>query len=114
MNNGLALDTLLKDIGRFRISKIPSDSLKFKVPSLRNIEYTYPYMHDGRFKYLKQVIDHYTSGIVHSSTLATELSTPISLSANEKTDIIAFLLTLSDRKFIFNPQHTFPKEILLK
>jgi cytochrome c peroxidase len=59
-NNGLPPDKELNDGGRIRITKNASDSLKFKVPSLRNAAVSYPYMHDGRFKNLKQVLDHYT------------------------------------------------------
>ncbi len=100
-NNGLSIDTSLNDYGRFRITHDTNDSLKFKVPTLRNAEYTYPYMHDGRFLSLYEVIRHYTSGIQSSGTLAPQLRKPVNLSAAEKTDLVAFLLTLSDKKFIF-------------
>lgn len=110
-NNGLPIDTTLKDYGRYRVTKIPADSLKFKVPSLRNIEFSYPYMHDGRFKRLSQVLNHYTDGINKSKTLSAELQKPIILSSNEKVDIIAFLLTLTDKSFLFNPNYFYPKEI---
>jgi cytochrome c peroxidase len=96
-----------------RITLDPADSLKFKIPTLRNIEYTYPYMHDGRFKRLSEVINHYTSGITQSTTLAAQLQKPVAISANEKVDLISFLLTLSDKEFVFNPQFQFPKELLL-
>lgn len=108
-NNGLPVDPTLKDLGRYSITQRTSDSLLFKVPTLRNVEYSYPYMHDGRFKTLYQVIGHYTGGIQRSSTLAQELKQPMVLSANEQTDLVAFLLTLSDRNFIFNPQHGPPR-----
>ncbi len=110
-NNGLKIDTTLNDYGRYRVTKNKDDSLKFKVPTLRNIEFSYPYMHDGRFKKLSQVINHYANGIEKSKTLANELQKPILLTANEKVDIIAFLLTLSDKSFLFNPQYFYPKEI---
>jgi cytochrome c peroxidase len=113
-NNGLAIDTTLKDFGRYRVTKNPSDSLKFKVPTLRNIEFSYPYMHDGRFKKLSQVINHYTNGIEKNRTLAPELQIAIELTSNEKVDIIAFLLTLSDKSFLFNPKYFYPKEIFSK
>ncbi len=113
-NNGLAIDTTLKDFGRYRATKNPSDSLKFKVPTLRNIEFSYPYMHDGRFKKLSQVINHYTNGIEKNRTLAPELQKAIELTSNEKVDIIAFLLTLSDKSFLFNPKYFYPKEIFSK
>lgn len=113
-NNGLKLDTIYKDYGRIKITKNEADSFKFKIPSLRNIEYSYPYMHDGRFKKLSDVLNHYTNGIQKNSTLAFELQQPIVLTANEKVDLIAFLLTLSDKTFVFNPDFSFPKNLFLK
>lgn len=107
-NNGLKPDSFLNDHGRSSASNNPIDDYKFKVPTLRNIEYTAPYMHDGRFKRLYQVLHHYTSGIHHMDNLSKELQAPISLSSSEKTDLIAFLLTLSDRGFIFNTKHNDP------
>ncbi len=109
-NNGLSVDTTLNDYGRMRITKNKNDSLKFKVPTLRNIEFSYPYMHDGRFKKLSEVIKHYTSGIIQSQTLSVHLQKPIILSSNEKVDLIAFLLTLTDKSFLFNPKYGFPKK----
>ena len=109
-NNGLPLDTTLNDIGRMRITKNPVDSLKFKVPTLRNIEFSFPYMHDGRFKKISDVLKHYTSGVVSSKTLAKQLQEPIILSSNDKVDLTAFLLTLTDKSFLFNPKYTFPKK----
>ncbi len=99
-NNGL--DTHFdKDAGRAKITMLPQDSGLFKVPSLRNIALTYPYMHDGRFQKLEQVLDHYASGIKASSTLDPLLPAGgLSFSVQEKSDIIAFLETLTDFKFI--------------
>ncbi len=108
-NNGLPIDSFLKDIGRMKITTRANDSLKFKVPSLRNIEFSYPYMHDGRFKNLSEVLNHYSHGIHQSRTLSSELKNGITLSANEKVDIINFLLTLSDKAFVFNPKFQYPK-----
>ncbi len=107
-NNGLPLDASLKDEGRMKVTHNPIDSLKFKVPTLRNLEFTYPYMHDGRFKKLMQVINHYTTGIQSSPTLSIHLQKPIILSANEKVDLISFLLTLTDKTFLFDPEFSFP------
>jgi cytochrome c peroxidase len=112
-NNGLPMDNTLKDAGRMKVTGNPSDSLKFRIPTLRNIEYSYPYMHDGRFKKLSEVINHYTSGIQPSTTLAPQLQQPIPLTSNEKVDLISFLMTLSDREFVFNPGFQYPKEVLL-
>lgn len=109
-NNGLTVDTTLKDYGRYRVTNNPSDSLLFKVPTLRNIEFSYPYMHDGRFKKLSQVLNHYTDGIEKTKTLSSELQNSIQLTSNEKIDIVAFLLTLSDKSFLFNPNYFYPKE----
>ncbi|MBI3236020.1 MAG: c-type cytochrome [Bacteroidetes bacterium] len=111
-NNGLLVDTTLNDWGRMTITKNSQDSLKFKVPTLRNIEFSYPYMHDGRFKKLSQVMNHYTSGIVPSKRLSPLLQTPIQLTSHEKVDLIAFLLTLTDKKFLFNQEYSYPKEVL--
>lgn len=113
-NNGLPIDTTLNDLGRMRISKQTKDSCKFKVPTLRNIEFSFPYMHDGRFKRLQEVLNHYTQGIHQTSTLSKPLQKPILLSANQKVDLIAFLLTLSDKSFLFNPAFAYPKEVLNK
>lgn len=112
-NNGLVADTFLKDIGRAKISQNTKDSFKFKVPTLRNIEFSYPYMHDGRFKTLSKVMEHYSNGINPDKHLSAKLQHKIYLSPNEKVDIIAFLLTLSDKTFLFNPEFGYPKKILL-
>ncbi|MEM8897199.1 MAG: cytochrome c peroxidase [Bacteroidota bacterium] len=107
-NNGLPVDTTLNDRGKAGITQEGSDSLLFKIPSLRNLSYTHPYMHDGRFRKLSQVLNHYTSGITESPTLSQELQTPINLTPHEKADLIAFLLTLDDASFVFNRNHAFP------
>lgn len=109
-NNGLPVDSTLTDLGRMGISLDPADSLKFKIPTLRNIEFSYPYMHDGRFNHLSEVMRHYSDGIVHGPTLAPELEKGPSLSENDRVDLVAFLLTLSDREFLFNPDFGFPRE----
>lgn len=101
-NNGLTIDSTLNDMGRMKVTNNPADARKFKVPTLRNIEFTYPYMHDGRFKRLSEVLKHYTAGIIHTPTLSPHLATPIALTSNEKVDLIAFLLTLSDKSFVFD------------
>ena len=107
-NNGLAIDATLNDYGRMKITQNPQDSLKFKVPTLRNIQYTFPYMHDGRFGTLSEVLKHYNS--LNSNTISKKLSKPMHLSDNNKTEIIAFLKTLSDTEFLFNPRYSYPKE----
>ncbi len=112
-NNGLTLDESLKDYGRMKVTQNSSDSLKFKVPTLRNIEFTYPYMHDGRFKHLSEVMKHYTSGIQQSKTLSPQLQKPIVLTSNERVDLISFLLTLTDKEFLFDTKYAYPKNIFL-
>lgn len=101
-NNGLKPDPILQDIGRSAITGVSADSFKFKVPSLRNIEYSAPYMHDGRFKQLRQVLDHYTRIDTSIQGLDSRLSRKIRLSENEKTELISFLLCLGDKSYIFN------------
>ena len=108
-NNGLPVDTTLMDFGRIRITQKPADSLCFKVPTLRNIQFTYPYMHDGRFKKLLEVVNHYTGGIQQSATLDERLQTPVVLTHEQKIDLVAFLLTLTDREFLFDPRLGFPR-----
>lgn len=108
-NNGLPLDRLLGDTGRMMVTQNDSDDRKFKVPTLRNIEFSHPYMHDGRFESLNETVKHYTNGIESSATLAKELKSGIGLSENERVDLIAFLLTLSDKEFLFNPSFAYPK-----
>lgn len=104
-NNGLPVNPQLNDLGRFDILENPDDLYKFKVPSLRNIEVTYPYMHDGRFSTLEAVLNFYNQGMVDNgnvdpSLLRTDGSYGISLTAYEKTSIIAFLKTLTDYEFL--------------
>ena len=108
-NNGLPIDKDLKDIGRMKITQNSRDSLLFKVPTLRNIEFTFPYMHDGRFKTLNEVVKHYNSGVLKSSTLSKELLIPMNLSDNQRTELVSFLKTLSDKDFLFNQKYSYPK-----
>ncbi len=103
-NNGLAPDSLAPDAGRAAITGRADDSLKFRVPSLRNVARTAPYMHDGRFPRLRDVLRHYTAGIHQSRTLAPQLQKPLLLTPDEQRDIIAFLLTLTDNDFLTNPR----------
>ena len=107
-NNGLTLDPFLNDYGRMQITNKSEDSLKFKVPTLRNIQFTPPYMHDGRFQNLKEVISHYKLGIVHSKTLAKELNSNLNLSHKEEVDLLVFLRTLTDYEFLFNDRFSYP------
>ncbi|HMK03811.1 MAG TPA: cytochrome c peroxidase [Ferruginibacter sp.] len=104
-NNGMALNPFLKDFGRMRITNNKKDSLKFKVPSLRNIMLTFPYMHDGRFYSLGAAIDHYRTGIVTTQpTLDTLLLNRIAITNYEKNNLIYFLNTLTDTSMTRNPR----------
>ncbi|NML66357.1 cytochrome-c peroxidase [Hymenobacter sp. RP-2-7] len=103
-NNGLDR-TFPLDSGRARISLKPGDVGRFKVPSLRNVARTAPYMHDGRFGTLGQVLAHYDHGVQPSRTLDPRLRQPngrlgIPLSAPERANLLAFLRTLTDRDFL--------------
>lgn len=109
-NNGLSLDTLLNDFGRMKITNDPNDSLKFRVPSLRNIEVSYPYMHDGRFKNLQTILFHYSNGVVDSKTTAEELKGGISLTEDEKRNLVIFLKTLTDEGFLRNKDLAYPRD----
>lgn len=98
--------------GRFRISYDPADLGKFKTPSLRNVALTAPYMHDGRFKTLDQVLDHYASGVKLSASTDPALfqngSMGIQLSPDDKKNILAFLTSLTDQDFITNKKFSKP------
>jgi cytochrome c peroxidase len=91
-----------------KITNKQEDYLRFKVPTLRNIQFTYPYMHDGRFKTLTEVVKHYNL-IQKTNNISKELAKPMRLSDNERVDLVAFLKTLSDSEFLFNPRFSFPK-----
>lgn len=99
-NTGLPMDPVLKDRGRMGITRHASDSLKFKVPSLRNVMLTGPWGHDGRFFSVGQVLDHYRSGVVSGPTTDPLLKDGIRLDIYEKNDLIIFLRTLTDSSFI--------------
>jgi cytochrome c peroxidase len=104
-NNGL--DATFTDLGLGAVTGDPNDNGKFRSPSLRNLAFTAPYMHDGRFATLEEVIDHYSEGIQISSTLDPLIKNAaqggVQLSPSDKADLIAFLLTLTDNEFISNP-----------
>ena len=106
-NNGLPPNQNLNDLGREVVTGFENDRYKFKVPSLRNIELTAPYMHDGRFGSLNSVLNFYSSGVQHTPNLDPLLNQNgnlgIDLSAEEKDVIIAFLKTLTDEEYINNP-----------
>ena len=98
-NNGIS-DTMDKDLGRYRISVIDSDKQKFKTPSLRNIEVTGPYMHNGQYTSIEDVLEHYNSGVKPSATLDENLKNGIKMTKLEQQKIIIFLKTLTDNDFL--------------
>jgi len=104
-NNGLALSPI-NDQGLYTATLLPADRYKFKVPSLRNLRYTGPFMHDGRFLTLDGVLEHYNSQVQDLANLdpifKQGAKLGISLSDNDKTKLLAFLSTLNDETFINN------------
>ncbi|MDY0780519.1 cytochrome-c peroxidase [Tenacibaculum sp. IB213877] len=104
-NNGLPVNVEINDLGRMRVTLIEEDKYKFKVPSLRNVALTAPYMHDGRFGSLESVLNFYSNGVQETENLDPILknsdgSTGINLTSEEKQSLIAFLKTLTDEEFI--------------
>jgi cytochrome c peroxidase len=104
-NNGLDQSNKT-DEGRYIVTLNQADKFKFRVPTLRNAEVTAPYMHDGRFRNLELVLDHYANGVENNATLDTLLKQGgilgISLTSEEKRKIIAFIETLTDHEFLTN------------
>lgn len=108
MNNGLDSESDFKDNGRAKFTNKPTDNAKFKTPSLRNIAVSGPYMHDGRFATLTEVIEHYNSGIKESATLDVNIhgiKDGMNLTEQEKQDLIAFLNTLTDEVYLNNQEY---------
>lgn len=114
-NNGLDAVNKVEDFedkGLGKHTGNPLDHGKFKTPTLRNIALTAPYMHDGRFQTLEEVVDHYSDGIKNSPTLDniihTKFQEGLQLTPSEKADLIAFLHTLTDTAFVNNPNFQNP------
>jgi len=101
-NNGL--DSAFRDLGRYKVTKRAGDEGKFAVPTLRNVAVTAPYMHDGRFRTLAEVVEHYCTGMKRSATLDPNLAKHpdggLPLSAEDKESLVAFLKTLTDEKYL--------------
>ena len=116
-NNGL--DSLPLDKGREQVTKQSIDRGRFRVPTLRNIALTAPYMHDGRFQTLEQVLDHYSEHIQESATLSSFIREAanqpgrlgLQLSRPEKKALIAFLHTLTDSTFRSDPRFSNPHPV---
>jgi cytochrome c peroxidase len=102
-NTGMRFDSTLRDIGRMTITRDAEDSMKFKVPSLRNVARTFPYGHDGRFFSLQNVYEHYRNKMVVSKTTDSLLQHKLPISNYESGQLTAFLRTLTDTSFLTNP-----------
>jgi len=109
VNTGLDEDTSHTDGGVGDITLNPRDMGHFKSPSLRNVEVTTPYMHDGRFATLEAVVDHYSSGGKNHPNKDVRIQ-PMHFTDSEKAALIAFLKTLTDRKFLEDPKFSDPFE----
>jgi len=111
-NNGL--DATVTDRGFGTVTSNAADDGLFKVTSLRNVELTAPYMHDGRFTTLEQVIEHYNSGVKNHPNLSPQLKLPngqprlLNISANDKAALVAFLKTLTDRNVTSDVKYSNP------
>ncbi len=109
-NNGL--DSIAIDPGYAAITNDPNDLAKFKTPSLRNLEFTAPYMHDGRFETLEDVVDFYSKGVKWSPTIDPLMKKVnqggVKLTDQEKVSLLAFLKTFTDTTFISNPDFADP------
>lgn len=107
-NTGMYYNSQYDDRGRYRVTLNENDHMKFRVPSLRNVALTAPYMHDGRFYTLEAVLNFYSDSVENQPNLDPILKQDghigIPMNSEEKQNIIAFLKTLSDKKFITNPK----------
>lgn len=110
-NNGMDTD-FSADPGRYLVTGDDGDMGKFRTPTLRNIELTAPYMHDGRFFTLEEVVEHYSEHVLMSETLDPSMELVgvggAQLTPQEKQDLVAFLRTLTDQDFLVNPDHSDP------
>lgn len=105
-NNGL--HEVYAQLGRQRVTGKPEDNALFKVPTLRNIALTAPYMHDGSLATLEEVIEHYNSGGKQHKNKSDKIK-PLSLTSQEKANLLAFLHSLTDNKFITNKNFQKPE-----
>ena len=108
-DNGLGINPA-QDLGRYEITLREEDKLKFKVPTLRNLQYTAPYMHDGRIYTLEGVLEHYSKEVVHTPNLDPILKEHkgIPLTNKEMQVLLAFLNTLNDESFVTNKAFSQP------
>ena len=119
LNNGLDAEYVTRDNGVGDLTLDPRDFGRFKVPDLRNVELTAPYMHDGRFKTLEEVVEHYSTGVKRHPNLDPHLrkggpgrdrDSPrlLNLVDEEKAALVAFLKTLTDHKLVADPKFSDP------
>jgi cytochrome c peroxidase len=99
-NIGLEVNPILNDQGRMIVTGKKEDSLKFRVPSLRNVSLTYPYMHDGRYQSLKACVEHYGNNVKQGATLDPSLTNGIHFNSSEVIDLVAFLRALTDSTLV--------------
>ncbi|MGB0176875.1 MAG: cytochrome-c peroxidase, partial [Owenweeksia sp.] len=110
----IGLDAVYNDKGFGAVSGNTADNGKFKIPNLRNIALTAPYMHDGRFKTLEEVLDHYSTGIENNPNLDSRLKDAagkpvvLNITSSDKQDLIAFLQTLTDNELVTDPRFSDP------
>jgi cytochrome c peroxidase len=109
VNTGLDDDALETDGGVGDITLRPGDMGRFKSPSLRNVEVAAPYMHDGRFATLEEVVDHYSGGGRTHPNKDIRIQ-PLHFTASEKAALVAFLRTLTDPHFLSDPRFSDPFE----
>jgi cytochrome c peroxidase len=107
VNTGLDMHS--EDAGRYSITLNPADSGAFVVPSLRNVALTRPYMHDGRFWSLEQVVSFYATGVQDNGRLDDRLPGPLPLTAADQADLVAFLKTLTDHEFTYDKRWMDPR-----
>jgi cytochrome c peroxidase len=110
-NNGLDPESAWTDLGLGGITGLPQDRAKFKTPTLRNVALTAPYMHDGRFATLEEVIDHYDSGGHPSPTIDVNMKFSqggLQLTPEKKQQLLAFLHTLTDWDFVNDERFSDP------
>jgi len=106
--NGIGPHPQLLDSGRALITGKAADAYLFRVPTLRNIEHSFPYMHDGRMGKLKEVIKHYASQSSWVKPISKSFTDPSMLQTDEEQkDLLSFLKTLTDKSFLFNPTYRF-------
>jgi cytochrome c peroxidase len=108
LNNGLDTDTKNADGGVGDVTLNAADLGSFKSPSLRNVEFTAPYMHDGRFATLEAVIDHYSNEVKPHPNVDPRARRRLNLTSSDKAALVAFLKTLSDPRFITDPKFSDP------